>query len=319
MKKLLLLFGTDSFEHEVSIISCKNIIKNIDRKKFIFDVVGISKDNEWFLVTDYEDLSLYSDKQIYNVSEFVKMYDVIFPVIHGKNGEDGKLQGFLDICGIKYVGSNLISSSICMDKAYCKIICEKYRIPQIDYIILKKGEKLNKKISYPVIVKPANGGSSIGISIVNNKKELKTSINNAFKYDDKIIIEKYIKARELECAVIETKNKIIIDVGEVLPSNTFYDYEDKYLKNETKYDLYPKIDKKIIKEIKDYSRIIFDILECKDLARIDFLYDYTNNKVYFNEINTMPGFTDISMYPMILSKNNLNLKDIITILINNNS
>lgn len=319
MKKLLILFGTDSFEHDISILSCKNIIKNIDNKKYIFDVVGIDKNNCWYLITDYHNFEFDPNKQIYNITDFLKMYDLIFPVIHGKNGEDGRLQGLFDILNKKYIGSNLISNALCMDKSYCKIICDKYNIPQIDYIILKKGEKINKKLNYPVIVKPANGGSSIGISIANNKKQLIQAIKHAFNFDNKIVIEKFIKCREIECAILQNNNKFIIDIGEIIPSNTFYDYEDKYIKNTSTYNLDPNIDKNIKKKIKEYAIKIFNIFDCKDLARIDFLYDTSSNQIYFNEINTMPGFTNISMFPLILSKNKITIKNIIDILVNNNT
>ena len=170
---------------------------------------------------------------------------------------------------------------------------------------------------FPVIIKPANGGSSIGIKIANNKKEYQKAIKNALKYDKKIIIEKYINAQELECAVLEDKKLIISEVGEIITDNNFYDYATKYQNNNAKTNLKANIPQNIQIQIKEYAKTIFKILELNGLARIDFFYDKDDKKIYLNEINTLPGFTTISMYPKLIMNENITYQELITKLIEN--
>ena len=305
MKKVLLIYGGVSPEHEVSCNSAKAIIENIDKTKFNLDCIYITKNNEW----------LNNNKKITNIIEFIKKYDVVFPIIHGTNGEDGKLQGMLDLFNIKYVGSKQGASYICMDKQRTKQILNYYNIPQVPYQIYQKQQRLI--IPFPVIVKPANGGSSIGIKIANNKYEYQKAIKNALKYDKKVIIEKYINAQELECAVLEDKKLIISEVGEIITDNNFYDYTTKYQNNNAKTNIVANIPENIKKQIKKYAKTIFEVLELKGLARIDFFYDKDYKKIYLNEINTLPGFTTISMYPKLIINENISYKDLITKLIEN--
>ena len=220
-----------------------------------------------------------------------------------------------NLFNIKYVGTDLLGSIISYDKILTKIICEKYNIPQVPYIVITKNRSLkNIPIDFPVIIKPAKCGSSIGINIYNNLKELNQHIKEAFNYDNKIIIEKFIKSRELECAILKDKKLKVSPVGEIKSSNTFYDYEAKYEKDSDL--LIPaNISKELTKEIQELSLKIFNILELSNLSRIDFLYDYNNNKLYFNEVNTMPGFTSISMYPMLFNNLGITTKELITKLI----
>lgn len=305
MKKVLLIYGGVSTEHDVSCISAKSIMNNIDLNKYILDCVYITKNNKW----------LYKNEEITNIITFLKKYDVIFPITHGNNGEDGKLQGFLDLFNIKYVGSKCGSSYICMDKIRTKEILSYHNIPQVPFEIYNKNKQLS--IPFPVIIKPANGGSSIGIKVANNKKELKKAIKQALKYDKKIIVEKFIKAQELECAILEDKKLIISEVGEIISANSFYDYEAKYENKESKTIIPANIELDISNKIKDYAKTIFEILDLKGLARIDFFYDKENNKIYLNEINTLPGFTEISMFPKLIMNEGINYKDIISKLIDN--
>lgn len=305
MKKVLLIYGGNSTEHEISCISAKSIINNIDKNKYILESVLITQSNNW----------ISSNKEITNIIDYLKSFDVVFPITHGNNGEDGKLQGMLDLFNIKYVGSKCGPSYICMDKARTKEILSNYNIPQVPYQIYTKDFKLN--IEYPVIIKPANGGSSIGIQIANNKKEFKKAIKNALLYDKKIIVEKFIKAQELECAILEDKNLIISEVGEVISANNFYDYEAKYENKESKTMIPANIPDKVNKQIKKFAKEIFEILELSDFSRIDFFYDSINDKIYLNEINTIPGFTEISMYPKLIMNENYSYKDLITALIEN--
>lgn len=319
MKKVLILFGGNSFEHEVSCKSVNFIIDNIDTNKFDYKLVGIDFDSEWYEVGNDKKIDINWKNTIINkvdnIISYLKDFDIVFPVIHGNNGEDGKLQSLFELFNIKYVGCNSFSSLICYDKMLTKLILEKYNIPQVTYIIYNKNINL-KEIEYPVIVKPCKCGSSIGISVVNNIKNLKKAIKSALKYDNNVIIEKYIKNnRELECAILQKGKKLIIsDVGEIIKGNNWYDYDSKY---NTKIDTdISNIDERIKKNIKDYSTRIFNILGCKDLSRIDFLYDLDNNKIYFNEINTIPGFTEISMYPKLICDIGIKSKDIITTFLN---
>jgi len=305
MKKVLLIYGGRSTEHEISCKSAESIINNIDNNKYQLHTIFITQNNEWF----------YNNKKIDNIIEFIKDYDIVFPLTHGNNGEDGKLQGMLDLFKIKYVGSKCGTSYICMDKIRTKQILNYYNIPQVPYQIYEKDKKLI--IPYPVIVKPANGGSSIGIQLANNKKEFNEAIRNALKYDDKIVIEKFIKARELECAILEDNKLIISDIGEIISANTYYDYEAKYQNSNSKVIVSSDINNKIKKQIRQLAKEIFKIMDLKGYARIDFFYDEDLNKIYLNEINTIPGFTEISMFPKLIENEGISYKDLISKLIEN--
>lgn len=316
---MLILFGGNSFEHEVSCNSVNFIINNIDKNKFDYNVVGIDFDGKWYEVDKNIDINVnWKDKYIKvvnNIIEYLKCFDIVFPMIHGNIGEDGKLQSLFELFNIKYVGCNSYSSLICYDKLLTKLILDKYSIPQVPYLIYNENTDI-EKVKYPSIVKPCKCGSSLGISVVNNKSELINAIKEARKYDNNIIIESYIKEnRELECAILEKNNKLIMsDIGEINKNNGWYSYDSKYnTKIDTKIS---NINKCIKKEIKKYSKQIFNILGCKGLSRIDFLYDIKENKIYFNEINTMPGFTEISMYPKLIRNSGINYKKLITILLN---
>ncbi|MBQ8218906.1 MAG: D-alanine--D-alanine ligase [Bacilli bacterium] len=319
MKKILILFGGNSYEHLISCKSAKTILTHIDRKQYQITSTIIDKDNTWY---EYDDEIKYLETwkerniiKINNIIDYLKQFDKVFPIIHGNPVENGNLQGLFNLFGIKYVGTDLSGSIIGYDKELTKIICNHHNIPQVPYqVITKKEKNKNINIEYPVIIKPAKCGSSIGINIANNQKELTKYINEAYKYDDKVIIEKYIKSREFECAILETKKLIISDIGEIRSSNDFYDYESKYILD-SKLIIPANINKELKKEIQDLSSKIFKILNLKNLSRIDFLYDYNNNKLYFNEVNTMPGFTDISMYPLLLKEKGIPIKELITNLI----
>ena len=319
VKKVLILFGGNSYEHEISCKSVNFIIDNIDANKFTYKLVGIDYNNEWYEIDNINEINKEWKNntviKINNIIEYSKQFDVVLPMIHGNTGEDGKLQSLFELYNIKYVGCNSYSSIICYDKLLTKIFLEKYSIPQVPYIIYNDNLNL-EKIEYPVIVKPCKCGSSIGINIANNKKELKKYLKIAKKYDSNILIEKYIKNnRELECAILEDKKKLIIsDVGEIINNGSWYDYDAKYV---NKIDtVISDIDENIKKDIKNYSKNIFNILGCNGLSRIDFLYDLDNKKLYFNEINTIPGFTEISMYPKLINNEGISFKEIITKLLN---
>lgn len=317
MKKVLLLYGGNSSEHDISIISAKSIIKNINSNEFNLIPVYISKDNKWYL-GDKNNLNKKVN-EIDNIIEFIKDFDVIFPITHGNNGEDGKLQGMLDLFNLKYVGSSCLASACGMDKEISKILFDSLNINQVPYITINKNyniESIKEKINYPMIIKPANGGSSIGISKVNNDKELKKGIKEALKYDKKIIIEKFIKPRELEIAIMENNNELIIsNIGEIISCNSFYDFKAKY-KKKSELIIPANINNEIANKIKEFATKIFYKFNLKDYVRIDFFLE--DNNLYINEINTIPGFTEISMFPKLIMNMGYEYTDIISILINNN-
>ena len=307
MEKITVIYGGKSFEHDISIRSYKSFVENIN-KKYQLSTIYVDKDGLWH----------ENNKLMNNIVDFLKEQDVIFPLIHGNIGEDGKLQGLFETFDIKYVGSNTISSALAMDKAFCKIILDKYNIKQVPYVILNKKTKIKEitsKLNYPVIVNPANGGSSIGISIAHNARELVKALSNAFKYDKKVVVEKFVKARELEVGVIENNGIICSSIGEI-KSQGFYDFDSKYIKD-TEVIVNADLKKETKLKIKEYAREIFKILECSGFARVDFLYDEINEELYFNEINTIPGFTDISMFPKLFINDGYSYSEIIDILIKN--
>lgn len=319
---VLLIFGGNSTENEVSRKSAKSIIENIDKKEFNLECVYIDKDNKWFKYKDGDDILKddWKNCQISNVIEYLKTFDTVFPIIHGTNGEDGKLQGLLELFNIPFVGCKTTTSAIGMDKGYSKMIFNYLGIKQIPFTVIDYNNynylKVIKELNFPMIVKPCNGGSSIGITKANNHIELIKAIKIASKYDSRIVIEEFKKARELECAVLEDKKIVVSIVGEILPANEFYDYESKYIVD-SKLEIPANIPQKIQKQIQKISRKIFKELNCNGLARIDFLYDQANEIIYLNEINTLPGFTKISMYPKLLTCNNITYKDLISKLIKN--
>ena len=327
IKRVLILFGGIGTEHIVSCNSCKSILENIDKLKYDYEVVGISKENVWYKFSD--DLSYLVNGnwtsanvlEIDNIINYIKKFAVVFPVMHGNYCEDGKLQGFLDLFNVKYVGCKTLSSALLMDKALTKFILKGLDIPSVPSVSFSDDYKIDdiiSEIEFPMIIKPSNGGSSIGISKACNKKELIKSIKLAKKYDDKILIEKFIKARELEVAILKTREKTICSYpGEIKSANEFYDYDAKY-DNKESYTIIPDdLNKDIVSKIKEYALRLFESLDCKGLSRVDFFYDEENEKIYLNEANTMPGFTSISMYPKLMENEGIKYKDLISILIDN--
>lgn len=342
-KHLGVIFGGLSTEYEVSLKSVTFILDNIDFDKYELTMIGISKNGDWFL---YEGdiqhiknnqwltekyikpitISLNKNKKgIYileqNNKTTFKPIDIIFPVLHGRNGEDGSIQGLLKIAGIPFVGCDYISSAICMDKELTHTILESNNIKTAPWVALTKYEFENNnfdtleeeyklKLNYPMFIKPANAGSSIGVSKATNKLELLQSINNAYKIDKKIIIEGFISGKEIECAVIGNNNPFVSILGEISPSNDFYDYNAKYNNNNSLLHIPAKISQKSSDKIKEIAKKAFKALGCSGMARIDFFLT-DNDEIILNEPNTIPGFTSISMYPKLLMHSGFNKKDII--------
>lgn len=325
MKKILLLFGGNSSEHLVSCKSAKSILEHIDYKKYQVTPAGISRENEWFLYQDsIESITEWQNKKIQKIDSvipFLKQFDLVFPILHGTNGEDGKIQALLELFHIPYVGCNSKISSIGMDKHYFKILLSHFHIPVVPFLLYDKKialKNIENNIPYPIIIKPCNGGSSIGITIANNKKELKKGIKIAEKYDTKILLEPFLKMRELECAVLENKKSFTISpIGEIRSTHTFYDYEAKYIDESSQAEFATDLPEEVIANIQEIAASVSKHLEIQGLSRIDFFYLPEQNKIYVNEINTIPGFTTISMYPKLLTNDKFTYQDLITTLIEN--
>lgn len=330
MKNVVVIFGSKSKEHEVSCISAGNILENIDKNKFSVYMIGIDKEGNWFNYTGniknilknkwIEDNE--NKEKIVDIMKELKKYDIAFPVLHGKYGEDGTIQGLFELIDIKYVGAGVLGSSICMDKEYAKIFVKQMGINIVDYIVFKntdniKAEDIKIPFELPVIIKPAREGSSYGIFKVTDKSQLAKAIKETFKFDDKILIEKYISNRlELECAVMGNRKKIeVAGPCQITIKDGFYDYNTKYIENKANIKISADISETLKKEVREMSKNIYQALDLKGLARIDFFLDKSDNKIYFNEANTLPGFTKNSMFPKMFIKQGLQYKDLITKLI----
>lgn len=326
MKKVVVLFGSNSTEHIVSCHSAQFILKEFDKKKYLVDAIYITRNQEWYYF-DYDFSSLYQNEweqthqndKISNILETLKKYDVVFPVFHGKYGEDGCIQGLLEFLSLPYVGCHVTSSALCFDKVFTKEILEHHQIPVVPYqVITKKNysiSKLEESLGYPMIIKPARGGSSIGIQVAHNRKELIRAIHDAFQYDHKLLVETFIQARELECAILEKKELHASSIGEIFSANSFYDYDAKYNDNQTYTKIGAELDSTVKNKIQELSKKVFQLLECTGLARVDFFYQEDTNTIYVNEINTLPGFTENSMFAKLLQKDHISYSKIISILI----
>lgn len=325
MKKVCILFGGVSPEHEVSIMSATNVFNAIDKNKYNTILIYINKTGEFQKV---ENINSLENLENFDIGEF-KNFDVVFPVMHGPNCEDGSIQGFLKTLNTKYVGPNILSSAVCMDKDIQKQIARQSGIQVTDWLAVKKFEYADRKneikatiensFKYPVFVKPANMGSSVGVVKIKSESELEDAVQQAFKYDKKIIIEKAVVGREIEVAVLGKENNLKISTpGEVVSigSHEFYDYEAKYTDADGSKTFIPapNISPDKIEEFKIISKKVFTILECAGLSRIDYFLTDTG-EIILNEVNTLPGFTNISMYPKLMENSGINYTDLISELI----
>lgn len=322
--KLGFIYGGVSTEHEVSISSYESIIKNIDKDKYEITSFYISKDGTWF--TD--------GKRTKDVFNSLKEMDCVFPILHGKNGEDGNIAGMLEIIGVSYVGCKTLSSAICMDKVITKKLLEKANISVAKYMFIKKLNDnfywvqdnydyvlLDKEIldlsvstilNYPVVVKPSRSGSSVGVSVANDYLELENAINEASIYDEKILIEEFIDGKELEVAVLGNNDLTVSNIGQVIPDEIVYSYNSKY-KGNSKTVVLNTIEENLESKIKNIVLTTYKVLDCSGLARVDLFL--IGNEVLVNEVNTMPGFTSISMYPKLMESINISYTDLIDRLI----
>jgi len=344
--KLGVVFGGMSTEHDVSIVSGTSVIKNLNKEKYDVYPIYISKEGVWNkYLKDISEIDILEIgkvpselEKIRDVVEFLKTLDVIFPVLHGKYGEDGSVQGLFELIKIPYVGCNILSSSIGMDKAYTKVVFEKAKISQAKYIyirkykenyiyidesfnetILKLGEiteKIQQKINYPMFVKPSNSGSSVGINKAENEGELEKYIEYAAKFDNKILIEENINGKEIECAVLGNEEVIASCLGEVLSAEDFYTFDAKYKNIKSMTHIPANIEKEKQEEIKKLAIKAFKAIDGKGLSRVDFFIEEKTEKIYINEINTMPGFTQISMYPKLFEAEGISYSELLDKLIN---
>ena len=330
MKKVLVLFGGVSSEHDVSCVSASYVVSNIPRDKYEVCPLGITKEGEWFLFEG--DVSLLPedkwiksgkctkallspDRKDHGITVFRESgpekihIDVCFPVMHGKNGEDGTIQGLFQLAQIPFVGCDATSSGSCMDKAVTNAVADAFGIDQAKwcsftkYEYRKDTEKCIKsaveKLGFPIFVKPANAGSSVGISKAHNEDELKAGIETALKEDKKVILEEFIEGYEVECAVLGNDEPIAAEVGQIVSAAEFYDFDSKYNNPESELHIPALISKEKRDEVRTAALNAYKALGCEGMSRCDFFVTKGDERVLLNEINTIPGQTPISMYPKL--------------------
>lgn len=349
LQRVLILMGGRSSEHEVSLTSAMSILKNIDRTHFEPIPVLIARDGQWFWIPDpsflvqnagklfaeANNLSQYGQPALLDYTyharlirrngEEISPIDVVFPVLHGPYGEDGTIQGLCKMAGLPCVGPGILGSAVGLDKLVMKQIFTAYHLPvlpfigftrqewkeQLDHIVLQ----IKNKLHLPVFVKPANCGSSVGVTKVKDWNILESAIHNATRFDRKIVVEQGIEVRELECAILGNDKPQASAVGEVIPGREFYDYEAKYLAEGSKTIVPAPITPELAKEVQQLAIAAFQALDCAGLSRVDMFMEKSTQKIYVNEINTIPGFTSISMYPMLWREAGISYPQLITRLI----
>ena len=333
-----LVFGGRSGEHEVSLASARSVMANLDSNRYEIIPIGITKSGTWLLVdepthalvqgmqtTDEHTtaVTLTGDPTLRRLiplqgNEPLKgngALDVIFPVLHGTYGEDGTLQGLLEMANVPYVGCGVLGAALGMDKEKMKMVFSSVGLPSVEYIVCRRNEwerspetvmnVVEQSLGYPCFVKPVNLGSSVGINKAHDRIELEHAIEVAASYDRKIIIERGINCRELECAVLGNDEPIVSVVGEVIASGEFYDYNAKYIDGKSQVIIPADVPPAIAEEVRQQAIKAFLALDLSGLARVDFFLERETNKVYINEVNTLPGFTEISMYPKLWAASGL--------------
>lgn len=345
-KTICVLFGGRSSEHEVSCMSAANIIQYLDKERFEVIPVGITKEGNWYLYQgDLEKVRAGAWTQGHNKAcilspdpkhhgllvfnkngdTFIQHIDVIIPALHGKNGEDGTVQGLFELSGIPYMGCGVLASSMCMDKVITKKLLQAAGIPVTDGFDLsdfQEGEteavhnRIIDSVGYPVVVKPSNAGSSVGVSLVKTKEELKPALVLAAANDRKILVEKAVDAREIECAVLGGYHDAKASCpGEIGKSVEMYDYETKYVTDDSEQLVPADLPPEVAEQIRETAVRAFQALDCFGLARVDFFLEKQTGNIMLNEINTLPGFTNISMYPMMWEKSGLSNTALLTRLV----
>lgn len=333
--RVAVLFGGVSSEHDVSLISATNVINSIPREKYDIICVGITKKGRWLYFPgnvdeiasgawernpDCASAIISPDpihKGIITIESgeiYIKKVDVVFPVLHGRNGEDGRLQGLLEMARLPYVGCDTLSSAACMDKCITHTILDYNGIRTAKWAAVlqrdishldEKCREIGDKLGFPLFVKPANAGSSIGVNKARDIEELKDAVQIAFSHDSKVIVEEFISGKEVEVAVFGYDAPFASYVGEIEPAADFYDYDDKYINGSSKLYIPARIEEKVSDEIRKTAVAAYQAMGCKGLSRVDFFL-CDDGTIILNEINTMPGFTSISMYPKLME--NLGMK-----------
>ncbi len=342
--KVAVLFGGVSNEHDISLISAESIISSIPSDKYEVIPIGITRKGRWLFYPG--DISCISSgrwesnpdcvpavilpdpmyKGIFKISDgsySLTKIDAVFPALHGQNGEDGAVQGLLKLSGIPYVGCDVLSSACCMDKAVTHTILESNGIGMTPWKCVSSSElgrlddvcdEIAAEMDFPLFVKPANSGSSVGANKADSFEELKNAIKLAFSHDKKVIVEKYVKGRELECAVFGKDNAFASEIGEIRSCNEFYDYEAKYILGTSGLSIPAEIPAEISSKIKETAVKAFKVMGCSGLSRVDFFLS-EDGKIILNEINTLPGFTQISMYPKLMENMGISLSELLDRLI----
>ncbi len=332
MKKLsvCVLFGGMSPEHEVSLRSAESVLNNMDAEKYNIFPVGITKEGDWILYggTDYAKLptgqwrdhpgnrrcaispvrgqGLLSFEGDCVVRERI---DVVFPVLHGENGEDGAMQGLLQLAGIPYVGPHVSASAVSMDKTLTKLVADKAGVTQAAWHLVRRSDLdakventldvLESRFAYPMFVKPSGTGSSVGVSKAADREALLKALQEAARFDDKILVEEFIRGREVEVAVMGNESPMASICGEIDAGADFYDYEAKYVTDTSTAYIPARIAEDVAEQVREAAVKIYSAIGCQGLSRVDFFVTFDDNRVIFNEINTLPGFTSISMYPKL--------------------
>ena len=348
MKKLIvcILFGGMSPEHEVSLRSAESVLNNIDQEKYNVFPVGITKDGDWILFggKDYSMLpkgtwlthpnnrrAAISPVRGQGLLSFEgdcvvrELIDVVFPVLHGENGEDGAMQGLLQLAGIPYVGPHIAASAVSMDKTLTKLVVDHAGVPQAAWHLVRKNELNNHmenvldtlefRFSYPMFVKPAGTGSSVGVSKAPDREALRAALVAASAYDDKILVEEFIRGREVEVAVMGNENPVASICGEIDSGADFYDYDAKYITDTSVAYIPARIPEDVEEIVREAAVKVYSAIGCQGLSRVDFFVTYDENRVVFNEINTLPGFTSISMYPKLFAASGIPYTELIDELI----
>ncbi len=332
MKNLLVIFGGCSSEYEVSLRSSASVLRNINREKYNVLTLGITKDGRWYFYTgdidSIENNSWCNDKDttpallspdktdkaliiLNDMGAYEKIkIDVIFPVLHGKNGEDGTIQGIFELAGIPYVGCTPLASGMCMDKAVTNTLADAAGINGAKWAAFTETEykegrvnlaAIEQKLGYPIFVKPANAGSSVGISKAHNHTELLEALDIAFKNDYKAVLEETLTGREIECAVMGNDSPVASCIGEILPTTEFYDYDAKYIDNSTGLAIPADLPEDVSERVRREAVRAYSTMGCTGLSRVDFFLA-EDGTIYLNEINTLPGFTSISMFPKLFGQ-----------------
>ena len=336
------LFGGMSPEHSVSLRSAESVLKNMDPEKYNIYPVGITRDGDWILYgsDDYSKLptgewvncpknrrAAISPIRGQGLLVFEgdcvirEMIEIVFPVLHGENGEDGTVQGLLQLAGIPYVGPHVAASAVSMDKTLTKLVADNAGVHQAawqlvrDYEIASHMEhviiRLEEKFQYPMFVKPAGTGSSVGVSKAADRMALKNALNDAAKYDSKILVEEFINGREIEVAVMGNRSPVASICGEIDSGAEFYDYDAKYVTDTSVAYIPARIPEDVEEFVREQAVKIYSAIGCQGLSRVDFFVTHDDNRVVFNEINTLPGFTSISMYPKLFTASGIPYSQII--------